>query len=394
MLLLDEALDAIYDTHMASLVLGERASSHVLESPPGVGKSEGVFQVCARMAAALGEPVGLVQFMLTTVMSADVRGFMLPLKAEEGKPLRTVFSTPPWYPATGARGNMWVVTPEGEWYMPGTWEGDIPRVGIVFLDEWGQAEDDVKKPAAELLLNGNVGSTFLPLGWRVLAAQNRTSDRSGVMREMMFTVNRRCLVPISPDIRPWLRWVDSVPEHKRPHFMTVSFARQHPNIVFAPSVPDGTDPFCTPRSLCKMDQDLQALASDEDRAHNRLPITNIARAICAGWIGEGVAGQFFTHLKFFDVLPEMEDVIDDPRSAKLPPGKDAQMVVAYMLAHHVDEDNAQPIMRYIARMNEEMQMMTMAIVNGDERRLKHLVVVPEYTSWMMKNKDRLRAAQM
>ena len=394
MLLLDEALDAIYDTHMGALIDGERASAHVLESPPGVGKSEGVFQVCARMAAALDEPVGLVQFMLTTVMSADVRGFMLPLPPKDGKPMRTVFSTPPWYPAAGERGNMWVVEPDGTWWTPGTWNGEVPRVGVVFLDEWGQAEDDVKKPAAELLLNGNVGSTFLPLGWRVLAAQNRTSDRSGVMREMMFTVNRRCLIPIAPDVRPWLRWVDNVDEKKRPHFMTVSFARQNPSIVFASSVPEGTAPFCTARSLCRMDRDLRALASDEDRAHNRLPTTNIARMICGGWIGEGVAGQFFTHLKYFDVLPDMDDVIDDPRSAKLPPTKDAQMVVAYMLAHHVDEDSAQPIMRYIARMNEEMQMMAMGIVNGDERRLKHLVVVPEYTTWMMKNKDRLRAAQM
>jgi hypothetical protein len=46
----------------------------------------------------------------------------------------------------------------------------VPRVGILFLDEFAQAEDEVKKPAAELILNGNVGTWRLPTGgaWSLL----------------------------------------------------------------------------------------------------------------------------------------------------------------------------------------------------------------------------------
>src|SRR5690606_40622459 len=50
-----------------------------------------------------------------------------------------------------------------------------PEVGLLFLDELGQASHDVQKPAAELLLHRQVGSYKLPPGWIVVAATNRES---------------------------------------------------------------------------------------------------------------------------------------------------------------------------------------------------------------------------
>ena len=82
-----------------------------MQSPPGVGKTEaGGFGMPRKLARTLNEPVGLVVFMMTTITSPDVRGFMLPLKPQPGEPLQTIFSVPPWYPS---RDNSWVVTPEG-----------------------------------------------------------------------------------------------------------------------------------------------------------------------------------------------------------------------------------------------------------------------------------------
>ena len=388
-----EAQDVLIRTHIAALNKGERASGYVLQSPPGIGKSEGGgFGYAAKLVVTLNEPVGLVVFMMTTITSPDVRGFMLPLKPQPGEPLQTIFSVPPWYPS---RDNAWVVEPDGTWHRPGTWDTDqpLPEVGILFLDEWGQGDEDVKKPAAELILNGSVGTTFLQQGWRVLAAQNRMSDRSGTVREMMFIVNRRCLLEIDASLPTWLEWVDSLPAEKRPHYLTVSYARAHPDTVFRSTVPDGTDPFCTPRSLILMDRDLQALADEDDLAHGKLPMTTVAREICAGWVGNATSGQFFTHLRYADELPDMEDIEQRPTEAKLPPGRDAQMVCAYMMVHHFREDNARNILRYILRMAPEMQILSVGIIQRDERRLKHLVPVREYQTWLMANKDRLIASQ-
>lgn len=375
-------------THIMALKAGVRAAGHHWESGPGLGKSDGTHQLCQALAKELNEPVGLVVFMLATISSADVRGFMLPIKTAAG--VDTVFSTPPWLPT---RGNMIVYTPDGTMHPEGTWTGDIPRVGVLFLDEFSQAEDDVKKPAAELVLRGQVGSVALPIGWRVLAAGNRMSDRSGVMRELMFIVNRRCKITINPSLPSWLAYANALPPAVRPHYLTMSFAQKNPDIVFKDSVPEGSDPFCTPRALCLMDRDLMALRSDDDIAHNRMPLDAAARELAAGWIGAGSAAQFFTHLKYHDELPEISAIERDPDKAKLPPAKDAQMVCGYMLAHNINEANAGKLVRYIMRLHIEMQMLTIRAIFAQEERAAAVLADPAMTAWLAKNKDVIIASR-
>ncbi len=384
-------------THLAALKNEERASGLYLESGPGIGKSDGTFQACALLAKEINEPVGIVQEMLATYSAVDVRGFMMPVKGVNGG-LDTIFSTPAWFPV---KHNTYVVEPLGgggagavRWHPTGTWDGPLPRVGVVFLDEFAQAEDEVKKSSAELVLKGRVGTCELPLGWRVVAAGNRTSDRSGVMRELMFIVNRRCRLAIDASLPAWLKWANALPDEKRPHYLTISFAQKNPDIVFREAVPDGTDPFCTPRTLCLMDRDLKALRGDSDIAHDRLPLDAVAGEVMAGWIGDAAAAQFKTHVKYIDALPDIEDVVKDPRGAKCPEGRDVQMVAAYMLAHHVNEKTAKPIMQYITRLNIEMQALAIrAVTQGkDSARSSAMFAVPEFTAWLMKNKELLTAS--
>jgi hypothetical protein len=54
------------------------------------------------------------------------------------------------------------------------------------------------------------------------------SDRSGVMRELMFIVNRRCKLNIDASLPAWLNWAQSQPDHSRPHYLTMSFAQKNP----------------------------------------------------------------------------------------------------------------------------------------------------------------------
>lgn len=380
-------------THMAALRRNRRANGLYFESGPGIGKSEGTRQLAGMLAKSLNEPVGLVVEMLATLTSPDLRGFMIPSKPDiPGAPFNTTFSMPPWYPT---RHNTWLIEPDGSEHAPGTWAApaEVPRVGILFLDEFAQAEDEVKKPAAELILNGNVGTWRLPTGWRVVAAGNRMSDRSGVMRELMFIVNRRCKLNIDASLPAWLNWAQSQPDHSRPHYLTMSFAQKNPDIVFRDAVPEGTEPFCTPRTLCLMDLDLKALRTPQEEENDSLPLDSLSREVAAGWIGGGSAGQFFTHCKYADQLPDIEDIIKDPMKAKCPDGRDVQMVAAYMLAHHVEDASAAPIMKYLGRLNVEMQVLAVKAANTEARRAKALVSVPEYVAWLTKHKDLLVASQ-
>jgi hypothetical protein len=386
----NEAKQVMLRTHLAAIKAGYRATGIHLESGPGIGKSDGVFQYTGDLARAVNQPVGLVTFMLATIESVDVRGFMIPTKADEGASSPgTVFSIPPWYPT---RRTVTVITPDGKVYRPGEWSSDIPEIGVEFLDEFSQADDSVKKPAAELIYKGEVGTCRLPPLWRVVSAGNRMSDRSGVARELMFIVNRRSKLTIEPSLPAWRSHVTSLPDEQQPHYLTLSFAEKHPEVVFKDSVPASTDQFCTPRSLLFADRDLRALRSDEDVARNRLPVDPLARETAAGAIGQGAAAQFFSHLKYADELPDIADIIKAPDKAKVPANNDAQMVAGYMLAANITEKSAAPIVDYMRRLKIEMQVLTVRAMTANDKKRSIVITVPALTRWLSDNKDLLLAA--
>jgi hypothetical protein len=391
---LSDCKEILLKTHLDSLERNERAIGIVLESGPGLGKTNVAgFEYPSDLCKILNKPVGMTREMLATITSADVRGFMIPVKSPvAGELPQTVFSLPPWFPT---RQNTYVFVPDKRApngvriYEPGTWDGDLPDVGVLFLDELGQAEDEVKKPAAELILNGQVGTTRLPSGWRVVAATNRVSDRSGVMRELMFLVNRRLLLKITGEVKPWAEWATSNDVHE----MVITFAESHPTIVFRDTVPDGDQPFCTPRSLVMTDRVLRALRSPEDVEADVLPMSDLAREAASGLIGEGAAGQFYAHMRFFGQLPTLEEIEENPEAAKLPAGKDGQMVVVFMLARRVTEENSSSIIIYISRMGAEMQIAALNIFNSNPKAQKILLLTREYKTLIMRHKDVLRASE-
>jgi len=390
----------LLQTHLAALSRRERPNSYQLNSSPGVGKSDSQFQYVEMLATTLNQPIGLVVFMLATITSPDVRGFMIPIKNPDGPVPITVFSTPPWMPGPQ---NTWVCEPTGNpdmpvrWHEAGTatsWAGPLPEVGVLFLDEWGQADDDVKKPSAELLLHGRVGNWVLPKTYRVISASNRTSDRSGVLRELMFIINRRGLLNIEGRLNPWLIWVETQRDNLRPHYLTVSFAQQHPGVVFRDTVPEGYDQFATPRSLCLMDKDLRAIRSQEQVDKGELLDLDdpIAHEMVAAWIGTGAAGQYLAHLKYANQMPDIEDIIKTPMVAKLPAGQDGQMVAVFKLVEHITEENVSPFLRYIGRMHQDMGVFAVNTINADDRRAKFVFPTAEYRDFQRKNKQVLFAA--
>jgi hypothetical protein len=385
---LSQALQVCVRTHVAALASNSRASAVAFVSGPGIGKSETVSQVCMYLARAVSKPVGLVTEMLATIQSVDVRGFMLPTKSVTGG-LDTIFSTPPWYPT---RLNTKVFMPDGGIHERGSYDGSIPDIGVVFLDEFGQAEDDVKKAAAELVLKGEVGNTRLPVGWRVITASNRMSDRSGVVRSLTFITNRRMEINIDAHLGTWNTWVNDLPVAQQPHYLTVSFANKSPELVFRDAVPPGDAPFCTPRTLVLMDRDLRALRSREEIEKNILPMDAVAREVCAGWIGGGESAQFMTHAKFADMIPDIADIERDPMRAKLPERADAQMVVAFMIAHGLSKTNGAKIITYMGRLAMDKQLLAALTIRKSQERSSFVANVPEFTRWLEKNMDTLRAA--
>lgn len=345
-----EAKNLIKTTFKTQIETGVRFAIE-LQSGPGLGKSEGVAQVAEELTREWSEPVDMVSEILSTREAPDVAGFGIPSKDTDGSAIM-VRTKAPWMPRAGSA-----------------------KFGILLLDEFRQANHDVQKPAAELLLNGRVGESHLPITWLVVAASNREKDRSGVQRELAFVTNRRMLINIEPSLDTWVDWA----ERKGIHPLAIAFAKVKPGLVFADAIPDKPGPFTTPRTLVRTSY----LIGKLDMA--------LFTEAAAGYMGEGAAAEFVSFLRVAEELPSFEEIVAAPNKAHLPTRPDASYAAMQMIAHRVDEKSAEAAFQYLKRMGKEFQV---AGLKATVRRSPVLMQTREFVSWIRENKDIVLAANL
>lgn len=333
-----------------------------LRSSPGRGKSQFIAQLVKELSERDGEEWGFATCFLATMTPSDLMGYMVPTKLEDGS-LASVFTTPPWM--------MTAPTPQ---HPKGRDIRHFKR-GIVFLDEYGQGDGDTKKAAAELLLSGKIGPHQLPPGIGVIAASNGAKDRSGVTKDFDFVINRRMQIEITDDIAGWQEW--AVGAGMMP--LTMAFAEQNPQIVFAEGVPEKQGPWCTPRTLEMADRLMQRKMA---RLGGELPDDPVTVEALQGLIGAGAAAQFMAFVKMERDLPKLEDIVKDPMKAKLPTKVDAQMLACHSLAARVTQETAGAVVTYIDRLNKEFAVTFFK--NAISRNM-NLVKVPEVSKWVSAN---------
>jgi hypothetical protein len=348
---LNQAIDLIVDLFVLQQETGERFAVE-LKSGPGLGKSAAVYQAGEKIAKRIGKPLTIKPFFLTTVEPPDVRGFGLPGRDTDGTPIMQ-FTKAPWMPR----------------------QGDS-EFGIVFLDEFGQANQDVAKPSAELFHSGRVGESHLPISYMVVAASNRESDRSGVGRSLAFIDNRKMAVNVEPHLDSWVEWA----EKHALNPWAIAFAKVKPSIIFADKVPEKPGPFCTPRTFCKVSHLI-----------GRLPMELFTEA-AAGYIGEGAAAEFVAFLRVAEDLPKWEDIIAGPDKVKIPEHRiDATYAAMQMVAHRVDAATAKPAFIFLKRLGKEFQVAGLKAVL---RRCPQMIQTPDFYQWLSENKELVMAANV
>lgn len=335
-------------------------------SGPGMGKSAIHEQAAAELSVELSKPVWFAPFFLSTVEQPDVRGFGVPTADREFMQ----YTKAPWMPGNG----VGYVAEAGK-VRKMTKEDPIPEVGILCLDEFGQASADVRKPAAELLLKRQVGESRLPANYIVTACSNREEDRSGVQRSLAFIDNRRMQIRIEPNLDAWVNWAEKMAVDP----MAIAFARTKPGTVFSDKVPEKPGPFCTPRSLVM----LSTLIGQLDMA-------TFTECAC-GLIGEGAAGEFVAFLRVAEQLPKFEDIIAAPDKVAVPSRPDASYAAMQMIAHRVSEDTAVAAFKYLSRMPKEFQV---AGLRGTFNRVPQIVRSQDFAVWLRENKQLVMSANL
>jgi MoxR-like ATPase len=181
--------------------------SFLLLSPPGVGKSEMVYQAAAEAGLPCRSLLG------TQIAPEDVSG--IPRIIGE----RSVFCPPR------------VLLPEN------------PEPFCLFLDELPACAPDVQKAFYSLLLERRLGEHALPQGTWVVAAGNRMQDRALVRAMSSALVNRVTILHLRVDAAEWLAWAqkNAIREDVR------AFVSYMPDALMRP-VPSEPVPFSTPRA--------------------------------------------------------------------------------------------------------------------------------------------------
>lgn len=147
--------------------------------PMGVGKSYGIRQLAADIKAKTGKRTHITDVRLLLFSPVDLRG--VPVATADG------FSA---------------------WLKPKIFDMDPSEdcINILFLDELSAAPQSVQAAAYQITLDRVIGEHKLPDNCIVIAAGNRTTDKSVAYTMPKALCNRLLHFSIRSDVDSWLGW--------------------------------------------------------------------------------------------------------------------------------------------------------------------------------------------
>ncbi len=157
-----------------------RVPAPFLWGPPGVGKSQGVFQIAREIEKKYGLTVEVTDVRLLLFSPVDLKGIPV---ADVNKEFCN-------------------------WLMPSIFKmkADCGTVNILFLDELSAAPQQVQAAAYQICLDRKVGEHKLPDNCIIIAAGNRTTDQSVSYKMPKALCNRLSHFSIRPDYGSWRKW--------------------------------------------------------------------------------------------------------------------------------------------------------------------------------------------
>lgn len=283
---------------------------------PGIGKSKSIEQMARQRAKEAGlefysgpenydkEKYGFIDIRLSQLEAADLTGIPVPTKDMFGN-TTVKYTESPFLPKEGQ--------------------------GILFIDEFAQADKTMFALSSQLIYDKRVGVHKVGDGWDIIAASNRASDKSISSKLPQMIKDRLIKMPIDFDLKGFIEHLHDInaPEE------AIAYAKYQPGDLqsFDPNKEDN----CTPRSFTEASMFLSA--PQDLKMH-----------LISGCIGEGYAAKLLGFAKIWKELPSPEEIVEDPKTAKVPDKADVQFATVSMLAFRVVEDTFSKMMEYVKRL--------------------------------------------
>ena len=303
---------------LVPMLITRGAPVHLI-GPPGCGKSQFIENRLPELVKkTLGLDLEVRTTMLTSYEACDIAGFKVPAKVE---------------------GTMRTVSTKPE-FIPDHEEAD----GVMFWDERGQADLDVQKAIAPVILSNRAGIFDIPKGWRQWSASNRMSDKSGVVKAPMHLINRERTFYIEPDVDSW-RMNYAIPNGLHP--LAIGYAKFKEG-AFNAGVPAEPVPFLTLRSYTEAWKDLATYVGGNDNISASLSGDALCSEIFCSSVGDQHAKEIMSYLKVAAELKSWEDILANPEGVKIPAGRyDVAYCYMTMVISKVTPATGDEAMRFI-----------------------------------------------
>ena len=289
-------LTTVYSTVIKQRIPVKTVPSVMLWGPPGVGKSQAVRQLARGIEESTGKMVAITDVRLLLFNPIDLRGI----------------------PTANADKTLAV------WLKPQIFQMNPSEriINILFLDELSAAPQSVQAAAYQITLDRVVGEHKLPDNCIVIAAGNRTTDKSVAFKMPKALANRVLHIEVEGNFDSWKVWAIRSGINKKV-IGFLSFRRDY-LMGFDSSSDDLA--FATPRSWEMVSNLLNTVSDDVDRMYN----------LIAGLVGCGVAVEFRTWASVYDQLPDIKDIFAGMKP-KLPHSTDAMYALVSSMVTYARE---------------------------------------------------------
>jgi len=268
-----EDIAPLYVEAIKSKVPFSTIPAPMLWGPPGVGKSDSAKQIAREIEKATGKTVHITDVRLNLFNPIDLRGIPV------ANPEKTL----------------------AVWLKPKIFDMDSSEdvVNILFLDEISAAPQTVQAAAYQITLDRTIGEHELPENCIVMAAGNRTTDRSVAYRMPNALANRLRHIEVTCDFESWSGWA----MHNHIHPLVLGYLSYDNSKLYQENTDMDQVAFPTPRSWVFVSNILNLMCKgdamdDVEKQYSRI----------AGCVGTGTALEFIAYAKKHNELPMVKDI--------------------------------------------------------------------------------------
>ena len=318
---------------------------------PGVGKSEGVYQLAEIIENKTGKRVVVTDVRLLLFSPVDLRGVPVPDSER-------MFSN---------------------WLMPKIFDMDRSQdcINILFLDELSAAPQSVQAAAYQICLDRRIGEHKLPDNCIVIAAGNRTTDRSVSYKMPKALCNRLMHFLIEPSYAEWKRWaLDNGVDERIIGYLGFDASK----LCMEPDNSDLAYP--TPRSWSFVSRLLRSFPDDLSNAHQ----------LIASCIGVDTALSFEEWCKVYRSLPSIQDILAG-RCKAYPKSHDVLYALCASLAttlyqrkDAITDAELDNVCSYVLRFPPDFVVSLFGDLNREETLKLKLMNNRLFNAWLHKNR--------